>query len=161
MLAGIRPAAERIDEFGLAGTGEPLRVVEEVVVSCDAGLLGRAQDAQKIVGFAESVLGVTEGEHGFECSGFRGGEGTDLFVAFEESPEVIEVDGDAVAGGGIVHEDEPFDDVAFDGVSEIVDGAGAVGEAEVDDGEGAGVWDVAAPEEVGGVEVVVGPEGSE
>ena len=108
-------------------------------MSGDAGFGGRVQDAEEVVGFAEGVLGVAEGEHGDERGGFGWSERADPFVAVEESPEVIEVNGDAVASGGIVHQDEPFDNVAFDGVCEIVDGVGAVGETEIDDGCGAGV----------------------
>ena len=119
------------------------------------------EDAEEVVGFAEGELGVTEGEHGGECGGFGRSERTDLLVAVEERPEVIEVNGNAFARGGIVHEDQPLDNVAFDGVGEIVDGVGAIGEAEVDDGGGAGGSGGVTPEEVGGVEVVVGPEGSE
>jgi len=71
---------------------------------------------------------------------------------------VIEMNGKALACQGFIHEGEPFDDVAFDAVGEVVYGVGAVGEAEVDDGVGAGVGAWVAPEEIGGVEVVVGPE---
>jgi len=74
---------------------------------------------------------------------------------------VIEMNWDAFAGKGIVHEGEPFDDVAFDAVGEVVYGVGAVGEAEVDDGAGAGVGARVAPEEIGGVQIVVGPERGE
>jgi hypothetical protein len=55
-------------------------------------------------------------------------------------------------------ESEPVDDVALDGLGEIVNGFGEVGEAEVDDGCGAGVG-VAGPENVRGVEIVVRPQG--
>ena len=50
-----------------------------------------------------------------------------MFIAVEHGPEVIEVDRDFVAVFGIVHENKPLHDVAFDGLSEIVDGVGAVG----------------------------------
>ncbi len=55
-------------------------------------------------------------------------------------------------------ETEPVDDVALDGLGKIVNGVGAVGEAEVDDGRGAG-GGIAGPEHVGGVEIVMRPEG--
>lgn len=42
-----------------------------------------------------------------------------------------------------------------------MDSVGAVSEAEVDDGGGVCVGAGGGPEEVGGVEVVVGPEGGE
>ena len=73
---------------------------------------------------------------------------------------MVEVDGHSVRVRGIVHEREPLDDVALDGVGDVVDGVGAVGEAEVDDGRGARarIGSRIAPEEIGGVEIVVSPE---
>jgi hypothetical protein len=50
---------------------------------------------------------------------------------------MIEVNGHIVRMRGIVDESEPLDDVALDGVGDVVHGVGAVGEAEVDDGRGA------------------------
>jgi hypothetical protein len=49
---------------------------------------------------------------------------------------MVEVDRHIVGVRGIGDEHEPLDDVALDGVGEIVHGVGAVGEAEVDDGRG-------------------------
>ena len=43
-------------------------------------------------------------------------------------------------------------------MGQVVHGVGAVGEAEVDDGRGARAGRLIAPEKIGGVEVVVGPE---
>jgi len=74
---------------------------------------------------------------------------------------MIEVDGDTIAGIRVVHQDEPFDDVALDGVGEIVDGAGAVGETEVDHRSSMRCGGGVAPEEIGGVKIVVRPERSE
>ena len=74
---------------------------------------------------------------------------------------MVEVYGHIVRTRGIVDESEPLDDVALDGVGQIVHGVGAVGEAEVDDGRGVRVVRLIAPEEIGGVQVVVGPERGE
>ena len=53
---------------------------------------------------------------------------------------MIEVDGHSRRGvSGSLTSVEPLDDVALDGVGQIVHGVGAVGEAEVDDGRGARV----------------------
>ena len=63
-------------------------------------------------------------------------------------------------GRGTGVESEPVDDIALDGLGEIVNGVGAVGEAEVNDCRGTWVG-IAGPENVGGVEIVVGPRGRE
>ncbi len=61
---------------------------------------------------------------------------------------------------GSCDESEPLDDVALDGMGDVVHGVGAASEAEVDDGSDGGgdrPWRI-APEEVGSMEVVVCPK---
>ena len=71
---------------------------------------------------------------------------------------MVEVHRNVVGVSGIVDEGEPLDDVALNGVGQIVDGIGAVGQAEVDDGRGLGVGCRIRPEQIGCVEIVVCPE---
>ena len=115
---------------------EPAGVADEPAVVGHRGFLFRVQDAEKVIGLRERELGVAECGHGRERGGFFAGERTDGFVAVEKRIEMIEVDRHIVRVRGIVDESEPLDDVALDGVGDIVHGVGAVGEAEVDDGRG-------------------------
>ena len=59
---------------------------------------------------------------------------------------------------GVIYQRQPLHDVAFDGVGEIVDGIGPVGQAKVDDCGRMCVRARFAPEKVGGVQIVVRPE---
>jgi len=104
---------------------------------------------------------VAEGGHGRERRGFSLGERADGLVAIEKSVERGQVD---IKDGGVKaiergagSEGKPVDDVALDGLGEVVDCVGAVGEAEVDDCRSAG-FGLAGPEDVGGVEIVVRPQ---
>ncbi len=110
------------------------------------------------MGLSECEFRVAQGHHRGERGGFCLAEGSDLLIAVEHGTQVVQVDRDIFAVFGVAHEDEPFDDVAFDGLGDIVDGVGAVGESEIDDGGGAGARAGVAPEEIGGVQVVVCPE---
>ncbi len=101
------------------------------------GFFFRVQNAEKIIGFRKRELGVAKRGHGRERGGFFVRKRPDGFVAIEQRFEMIEVDGHIVRVRGIVDESEPLDDVALDGVGDIVHGVGAVGETEVDDRRGA------------------------
>ena len=74
---------------------------------------------------------------------------------------MVEVNWHVIGMTRIVHQDQPLDDVALDGVRQIVNGVGAVGKAEVDDGRGApediGAGTCIAPEEIRCVKVIVRP----
>ena len=147
-----------VEEIAAGGGVEPSCVAGEVVVVGEAGVGFRMEDREVVVGLGECELGVAESRHGRESFGLRGCEGADGLVAVEEGVEVVDVDRNTVGVVGIGDEGEPLDDVALDGLGQVVHRVGSVGEAEVDDGCGMRVRGVAAPEKVRGVEIVVGPE---
>ena len=106
---------------------EPLRVFHEVITGGYASFLWRMQNTEEVVGFSERELCMAEGEHRGESRRFGWVERSDLLVAFEHGPEVVEVNKDFFAMLGFVHENEPLHDVAFDGLGKVVDGVGAIG----------------------------------
>ncbi len=138
---------------------EPARVTHEPAVVGHDGFFFRAQDAEEVIGLREGELGVAERGHGRERGRFFAGERADGFVAIEKRVEMVEMDSRGLFW--VLDECQPLHDVALDGVGQVVDGVGAVGEAEVDDGGGAARRGRIAPEKIGGVKIVVGPERGE
>src|SRR5580698_287586 len=148
--AGAGPQANRIDEFA-AGTAEPARVADEPAIVGHGGFFRGVKDAEKVIRLRERKLGVAECGHGRERGALRERKRANRFVAREKRVEMIEVDGHGLRVSGIIDKREPLNDVALDGV-------GLVRESEVDDGGGTRGWSRVAPEKIGSMEIVVGPE---
>ena len=149
-----------IEERRTFGGLEPAGVAEEVSVPGEGGFLFGVEDGEEVVGLGEGEFKMDEGEDGGELMERVAAEGADGVVAGEKLVELGEVD-EGAGGLGWLVDAEPLDDVALDGGGQVVEGAGAVGEAEVDDGGDLGLGAGGGPGEVGGVCVVVGPEGGE
>ena len=71
---------------------------------------------------------------------------------------MVRVHGDARGVLRIIDEHEPLHHAALDGVSEIMHSVGAVAQAKVDHRGGVGIGRRPAPEQVGWVQVIVGPQ---
>ena len=158
-LSGKLPATDCGKKSRACFRVKPACVANKVVVEGDKCSRLGVKNTEEIVSLTEGEFGVAKSGHGRERGGLCIGKGADEFVALEESVERGQVDVNVFrrrAG----HKCEPVDDVSLDGLGEIVDGVGAVGEAEVDDCRGTWVG-IAGPENVGGVEIVVGPRGRE
>jgi hypothetical protein len=128
---------------------KPASVTDKVVVEGDEGFGFGVENAEEVVGFAEGEFGVAECGHGRERRGLCIGERANGFVAFEKGVNGGQVDV-KISGRGAGMETEPVDDVAFNGLSQVVNGVGAVGESKVDECRGAGDGFV-GPEDIGGV----------
>ncbi len=145
--ARVGPLTDGVDEFA-AGAQEPARVADEPTTVGHGGFFWRMENAEKVIRLRERKLGMTQRGHGRERGTLCRRKRARGFVSREERVQVIEVDGHCLGMGGIIDEHEPLDDVALDGVSDIVDGVGQVGESEVDDGSGARGWSRVAPEKI-------------
>ncbi len=132
-------------------------MAEQVALYSEAGLGFGIEDSEEVIGLAQGELGVRECEHGRECGGLGAREGPCGSVAGDEGARMVDVHGKR----GDFAEREPADGVALDGEGQIVEGCGAVGEPEVDCGDGVGAGSGVAPEEIGCVPVVVRPLGAE
>jgi hypothetical protein len=132
-------------------------VADEIVVESHEGFWLGVKNAEEVVNFAKRELGVAEGGHWCERGGLSISERADGFVPLEESVESGQVNMEAGRRGAGL-KCEPVDDIALDGLCQIVDGVGTIGEAKVDDRRGARVGFI-GPENVGGMKIVVGPQG--
>ena len=158
-------ATQSVEQLAARLAVEPTGVADEPAVISHCGLVFQVQDGEKIIGLRKSKLGVAETRHGRESGRFLAAERADRFIAIQKRFQVVEMDGHVVRVRRIVDEGEPLDDVALDGVGDVVHRVGAVGEAEVDDGGDVGgevgAGPRIAPEKVGSVEVVVCPKRGE
>ena len=154
---GVAVGAEEVEQWLPVGALEPEGVAEQVAVIGEIGVFGGVQDAGEVVEFRDREIEVADGQQGDQGVGLVRAQRADGLVAGDEGGDLVEMDQVA----GLVGELEPFDAVALDGEGEIVDGGGAVGEAEIEDVGDVRGGALVAPEQVGGVPVVMGPERGE
>ncbi len=132
-------------------------MAHQVVVAGQARLFCRVQHAAKIIGLGEREFGVAEGRHGRQGRGFFLGERAHRLVARQQRAQMIEMNRHIFGVRGVLHQVDPADNVALNGLGQIVHGIAAVGKAEVDDRDGLRLRARIAPQQVGAVQVVVRP----
>ncbi len=128
-----------------ARASKPPGMRDEIAFAGHAGFLFGVQHAQKIVGFGKGKFGVAEREHRGQRRAFFACERADGLVSVKQGEEVIVMHGGILAVRRIVDEREPIDNVAFDGVRQVVYSIGSIAEAEVNGRSGSRIGAVIAP----------------
>src|SRR5580692_10203173 len=90
------------------------------------------QYTEKVVRLRKGKLGMAKRSHRRQQRCFLIAQRSYRLISVKQREQMIKVHGDALGMPRVFHQEKPFHEVALDGLGQIVDRVGTVGEAEVD-----------------------------